>query len=112
VCSYWTWLFILSLSIPEIDKRVFYLVPGFTPMGVLIVTHVGAGSTQKVIDAAEKAGKIGLEILKGGGVALDAVEEAIVSMENDERTNAGIGSRLRMSGKIQMDASLMDSDRN
>ncbi len=81
-------------------------------MGVLIVTHVGAGSTQKVADAAEKAGKVGLEILKKGGNALDAVEEAIVLLEDDERTNAGLGSRLRLTGKIQMDASLMDSDRN
>jgi L-asparaginase/beta-aspartyl-peptidase (threonine type) len=81
-------------------------------MGVLMVTHVGAGSTQKVADAAEKAGKVGLDILKKGGDALDSVEEAIVLLEDDERTNAGIGSRLRLSGKIQMDASLMDSDRN
>jgi L-asparaginase/beta-aspartyl-peptidase (threonine type) len=81
-------------------------------MGVVIVTHVGAGSTQKYVDIAEKAGILGLDILNGGGTALDAVEEAMVLLENDDRTNAGIGSRLRLSGKIQMDASLMDSDRN
>jgi L-asparaginase/beta-aspartyl-peptidase (threonine type) len=81
-------------------------------MGVVIVTHAGAGSTQKVVDIAEEAGRMGLDILESGGTALDAVEEAIVLLEDDERTNAGIGSRLRLTGKIQMDASLMDSDRN
>lgn len=81
-------------------------------MGVVIVTHVGAGSTQKVVDLAEKAGSLGLDILKSGGTALDAVEEAIVLLEDDDRTNAGIGSRLRLTGKIQMDASLMDSNRD
>lgn len=77
-----------------------------------MMTHVGAGSTPKVADVAENAGRIGLDILEKGGSALDAVEEAIVVMEDDERTNAGIGSRLRLSGKVQMDASLMDSERN
>ncbi len=81
-------------------------------MGLIMVTHVGAGSTQKVADIPENAGRIGLDILEKGGNALDAVEEAIAAMEDDERTNAGIGSRLRLSGKVQMDASLMDSERN
>lgn len=81
-------------------------------MDYVMVTHVGAGSTQKVAGLAEEAGRIGFDILKKGGDALDAVVESIVFMEDDERTNAGIGSRLRLSGKIQMDASLMDSDMN
>lgn len=81
-------------------------------MGFVIVTHVGAGSTQKVDDLAEAAGRVGFDLLKKGGDALDAVVEATAFMEDDERTNAGIGSRLRLSGKIQMDASLMDSDMN
>lgn len=81
-------------------------------MDYVIVTHVGAGSSPKVADIAEKAGRVGLKILEKGGCAIDAVEEAIVVMEDDERTNAGIGSRLRLTGKIQMDASLMDSDMN
>jgi isoaspartyl peptidase/L-asparaginase-like protein (Ntn-hydrolase superfamily) len=81
-------------------------------MAFVIMTHVGAGSTQKVADLAEKAGEVGFDVLRKGGSALDAVEEAIVFMEDDERTNAGLGSRLRLNGKIQMDASLMDSYRN
>lgn len=81
-------------------------------MAYVVVTHVGAGSTQKVADLAEEAGRVGLNVLEKGGDALDAVIESIVFLEDDERTNAGIGSRLRLSGKIQMDASLMDSEMN
>ncbi|UCD92242.1 MAG: isoaspartyl peptidase/L-asparaginase, partial [Methanobacteriota archaeon] len=72
-------------------------------MTIIMVTHCGAGSTENVLDAAEKAGKLGFDILDGGGSALDAVVEATVVLEDDERLNAGVGSRLRLSGKIQMD---------
>lgn len=81
-------------------------------MTIIIVTHCGAASSEKVADVAKKAGMVGFEVLKKGGSAIDAVEEATVVLEDDERLNAGTGSRLRLSGKIQMDASLMDSGRN
>ncbi len=41
---------------------------------------------------------------------MDAVEEAIIVLEDDPRTNAGIGSRRRTNGHVEMDAALMDSD--
>ncbi len=81
-------------------------------MALIMITHCGAGSTEKVLDASEKAGKVGFEILNKGGSALDAVVGATIVLEDDERLNAGTGSRLRLSGKIQMDASLMDSKRD
>jgi len=52
-----------------------------------------------------------LEILRHGGKALDAVIEAIVVLEDDPRLNAGTGSRMRIDGRIQMDAALMNWDR-
>ncbi len=76
----------------------------------LFLTHCGAGSDAKVQDAADRAGAKGLEILKRGGRALDAVVEAIVLLEDDPRLNAGTGSRMRVDGRIQMDAALMDWD--
>lgn len=81
-------------------------------MALIMITHCGAGSTEKVLDASEKAGKVGSEILNKGGSALDAVVGATIVLEDDERLNAGTGSRLRLSGKIQMDASLMDSKKD
>src|SRR2546428_14149774 len=64
----------------------------------------------EVVDGAETAGHIGLRALEHGGRAIDAVTEAIVALEDDPRMNAGTGSRLRIDGRAQMDASIMTDD--
>jgi len=76
----------------------------------LVVTHCGAGSTPEIADAAEKAGRAALSVLERGGRALEAVTKAVVILEDDERANAGTGSRLRIDGRAQMDASIMTDD--
>jgi len=81
-------------------------------MRPIIVTHCGAGSDERLQDLADKSATIGMKVLELGGSALDAVQEAIVVLEDDLRTNAGIGSRRRVDGTVQMDAALMDSDLN
>lgn len=50
----------------------------------------------------------GWRVLEGGGGALDAVEEAVVIMEDDETFDAGRGSFLNRDGKVQLDALIMD----
>jgi beta-aspartyl-peptidase (threonine type) len=52
----------------------------------------------------------GWRVLNGdrGGTALDAVEEAVVIMEDDETFDAGRGSFLNRDGKVQLDALIMD----
>jgi len=50
----------------------------------------------------------GWRVLSSGGTALDAVEEAIVIMEDDETFDAGRGSFLNRDGKVQLDALIMD----
>ena len=47
-------------------------------------------------------------MLERGGSALDAVEEAVVIMEDDETFDAGRGSFLNRDGKVQLDALIMD----
>src|SRR5207244_6794252 len=47
-------------------------------------------------------------VLSSGGSALDAVEEAVVIMEDDEAFDAGRGSFLNREGKVQLDALIMD----
>jgi L-asparaginase/beta-aspartyl-peptidase (threonine type) len=64
-----------------------------------------------VQDAADLAGSRGLSVLRRGGSALEAVIEAIAVLEDDPRLNAGTGSRMRIDGRVQMDAALMDSRR-
>jgi len=50
----------------------------------------------------------GWRVLDRGGSALDAVEEAVVIMEDDETFDAGRGSFLNRDGKVQLDALIMD----
>ncbi|HYT01010.1 MAG TPA: isoaspartyl peptidase/L-asparaginase [Thermoplasmata archaeon] len=79
-------------------------------MRPLLLTHCGAGSDASTQDAAEAACARGLSMLNRGRKALDAVVESIVVLEDDPRLNAGTGSRMRIDGRIQMDAALMDGD--
>jgi beta-aspartyl-peptidase (threonine type) len=46
--------------------------------------------------------------LENHGSALDAVEKAVVSMEDNPLFNAGKGSALNLLGKIETDAAIMD----
>jgi len=50
----------------------------------------------------------GWRVLDRGGSALDAVEEAVVIMEDDETFDAGRGSFLNRDGRVQLDAFIMD----
>ncbi len=50
----------------------------------------------------------GTDVLQSGGSAIDAVEAAVVTMENDETFDAGRGSFLNMDGRVQLDACIMD----
>jgi beta-aspartyl-peptidase (threonine type) len=50
----------------------------------------------------------GWRVLERGGSALDAVEDAVVIMEDDETFDAGRGSFLNRDGRAQLDALIMD----
>jgi beta-aspartyl-peptidase (threonine type) len=50
----------------------------------------------------------GWSILSSGGSALDAVEAAIVVLENDSVFDAGYGSHLNLDGRVECDAIVMD----
>ena len=52
----------------------------------------------------------GYAALQGGGTCLDAVEAAVVTMEDDETFDAGRGSFLNMDGRVQLDACMMDGN--
>jgi L-asparaginase / beta-aspartyl-peptidase len=51
----------------------------------------------------------GWKVLSGSGSAMDAVEAAIVILENDPTFDAGFGSHLNRDGHVQLDAIVMDS---
>jgi L-asparaginase / beta-aspartyl-peptidase len=82
-------------------------------MNPVLVVHGGAWAMPDDMVDAHKNGvrnalNAGWKVLQRGGTALDAVEESIVILEDDETFDAGRGSFLNREGKVQMDALLMD----
>jgi beta-aspartyl-peptidase (threonine type) len=78
-----------------------------------MVVHGGAGTwqperSQPGLDGVKKATKTGFDILRKGGSAMDAVMEAVASLEDDGTFNAGYGSTLNLEKEIEMEASIMD----
>lgn len=51
---------------------------------------------------------VGYQILKKNGSALNAVEQAVKALEDNELFNAGRGSVLNREGEVEMDAAIMD----
>jgi len=83
-----------------------------------LVIHGGAGVIERdqlsaeeeqairsELDAALEAGR---RILADGGSALDAVEAAVVALEESPRFNAGKGSVYNADGQHELDASIME----
>jgi beta-aspartyl-peptidase (threonine type) len=78
-----------------------------------IIVHGGAGPIKDDSLAARLAGckdaaLAGWQILTQGGNALDAVEAAVVVLEDNPLFNAGTGSTLNGLGKVEMDAAIME----
>jgi L-asparaginase / beta-aspartyl-peptidase len=78
-----------------------------------LIVHGGAWPIPKESFAACREGirnslEAGWKILSSGGGAADAVEAAIVVLEEDPVFDAGYGSHLTLDGLVQLDAILMD----
>jgi L-asparaginase / beta-aspartyl-peptidase len=78
-----------------------------------IIVHGGAGpikddSLAARLEGCKAAALAGWAILQQGGAALDAVEAAVVGLEDNPLFNAGTGSTLNSLGKIEMDAAIME----
>jgi beta-aspartyl-peptidase (threonine type) len=88
-----------------------------------LVVHGGAGRIVRGrLEPGEEAAiraalalslEAGAAVLARGGEALDAVEAAVIVLEDDPHFNAGRGSVFTYDGRIEMDAAIMDGrDRN
>jgi beta-aspartyl-peptidase (threonine type) len=84
---------------------------------ITLVIHGGAGITRNELTpeketacrtALEEALRAGHKVLSDGGASLDAVQAAIVVLEDSPLFNAGRGSALTSAGTVEMDASIMD----
>jgi beta-aspartyl-peptidase (threonine type) len=82
-----------------------------------IAVHGGAGEWPGERHAAARAGtaravEAGFAVLAAGGSALDAVQAAVVVLEDDPTFNAGHGAALTEEGGVELDAAIMrGSDR-
>jgi len=83
---------------------------------IVLVLHGGAGVKRTDLTPAreEQAGVIlkqalqaGHAVISKGGTSLDAVQAAIVVLEDAPEFNAGRGSVLNTEGVVEMDASIM-----
>ena len=83
-----------------------------------LVVHGGAGVIERSrltpeLDRSLRAGldaalAAGADILSAGGSALDAVEAAARTLEDDPQFNAGRGAVYTFEGEIELDAAIMD----
>ena len=85
---------------------------------IAIVIHGGAGwsrnqteeKLKSIEDGLKRALDEGFAILESGGTSLDAVEAAVVILEDDVTFNAGKGSVYTAEEKQEMDASIMTGE--
>ena len=82
---------------------------------IAIVVHGGAGGLPADADRVDRmrsgaaaAVEAGHAVLAAGGTAIDAVEAAVVVLEDDPEFNAGRGAALTEYGRVELDASMMD----
>ena len=85
---------------------------------IAIVIHGGAGwsrnqteeKLKSIEDGLKRALDEGFAILESGGTSLDAVEAAVVILEDDVTFNAGKGSVYTAEERQEMDASIMTGE--
>src|SRR6185369_4274352 len=85
---------------------------------LVIAVHGGAGTILKSAMTEEKENRYraalelalnrGYEILLNGGTCIEAVENAVMELEDSPLFNAGKGSVFTHEGKHEMDASIME----
>lgn len=80
-----------------------------------IIVHGGAGALLRGGHEGHREGCLlaaqsAAQMLCEGARALDAVQRAVESLEDDPRFNAGTGASLTIEGRVELDASIMDGD--
>lgn len=86
----------------------FYSLAIHGGAGTILKSKMSAGLQKEYEQALQNALQVGEQVLRHGGSALDAVEKAVIELENCPLFNAGRGSVFTHAGKHEMDAAIMD----
>ncbi|MDP9001066.1 MAG: isoaspartyl peptidase/L-asparaginase [Myxococcota bacterium] len=81
-----------------------------------VLVHGGAGDVatgrvERHVAGCRVAADAAAEVLRSGGSALDAVQRAVVVLEDDPSFNAGTGACLNEAGLVELDAAIMEGSR-
>lgn len=87
-------------------------------MHFAMAIHGGAGTIRRADISPDEETRIraglahaleqGRAVLRGGGAALDAVEAAVMALEDDSCFNAGRGAVFNDAGFVELEAAIMD----
>jgi beta-aspartyl-peptidase (threonine type) len=82
-------------------------------MGIALIVHGGAGDISDAgvephREGVRHAAQIAWAMLRQGANARDAVQAAIIAMEDNPAFDAGFGAYLNRDGQVELDASFMD----
>jgi isoaspartyl peptidase/L-asparaginase-like protein (Ntn-hydrolase superfamily) len=107
----------LYRGVPLIIATLFCGLGNAAEGPIALAIHGGAGISRAELTAEQEVAcreklvealRAGHKILGEGGASLDAVQAAIVILEDSPLFNAGRGSALTSEGTAEMDASIMD----
>lgn len=98
----------MSPTSPETDSEASWSLVIHGGSGQFERGRISAEADTGARAGLERALAAGSEILANGGSAIDAVQAAIVVLEDDPHFNAGHGSVYTYEGKIELDAAVMN----
>lgn len=97
---------VLSISLSAQTPQYAMVIHGGA--GVMDQKNMTAEQQQDYILVLNRVLAVGDSVLANGGTSMDAVENAIVIMENSPLFNAGKGAVFTHNGTVELDASVMD----
>ncbi|WP_390548359.1 isoaspartyl peptidase/L-asparaginase family protein [Qipengyuania sp. MTN3-11] len=105
LCAAFAILIAAPLAAQEAPKWSFAIHGGAGTMSREAMTPERRAEYEAALQAALDAGAA---VLREGGSAMDAVEAAILLMEDDPKFNAGKGAVYTWEGRNELDAAVMD----